>query len=151
MKKYLILFSGSLFFFMTPLMAQEEIAVKQVIVSLFEGMKNKQKELLSSAFHPEAIMQTVVHADSGSTIASNSVGDFLTRVLNTPESTMLDERIMDYQIKVDGHMATAWTPYEFYVNDVFSHCGVNSFQLIKTIDGWKIIYIIDTRRKNCGI
>jgi hypothetical protein len=132
---------------MTPLMAQEDIEVKQVIISLFEGMKNKHEELLSSAFHPEAIMQTVVHADSGSTIASNSVANFLNRVLNTPESTMLDERIMDYQIKVDGHMATAWTPYEFYVNDVFSHCGVNSFQLIKTIDGWKIIYIIDTRRK----
>jgi hypothetical protein len=147
MKKHLILFSGFLFFFMTPLIAQEEIAVEQVIVSLFEGMKNKQENLLRNAFHSDAIMQTVVYAESGSTIASNSVEDFLNRVLNTPESTVLDERIMDYQIKVDGHMATAWTPFEFYVNDVFSHCGVNSFQLIKTVDGWKIIYIIDTRRK----
>jgi hypothetical protein len=150
MKKHLILLSGFLFFFMPPLIAQEEIAVEQVIVSLFEGMKNKQEDLLRNAFHPDAIMQTVVFAESGSTIASNSVADFLNRVLNTPESTVLDERILDYQIKVDGHMASAWTPFEFYVNDVFSHCGVNSFQLIKAVEGWKIIYIIDTRRKNCG-
>lgn len=147
MRKYLILLTGFLSFYMTPLMAQEEIAVKQVIVSLFEGMKNKQEDLLANAFHPDAIMQTVVHADSGSKIATNSVADFLERVLTSPESTVLDERILDYQIKIDGHMAAAWTPYEFYVNDSFSHCGVNSFQLVKTVDGWKIIYIIDTRRK----
>ena len=128
-------------------MAQEHMEVEQVIASLFEGVRNKQEALLRNAFHPDAIMQTVVHADSGSTIASNSVEDFLNRILNTPESTVLDEKILEYQIKVDGHMATAWTPFEFYVNDVFSHCGVNSFQLIKTVDGWKIIYIIDTRRK----
>jgi hypothetical protein len=44
-------------------------------------------------------------------------------------------------------MAAAWTPYRFYRNGEFSHCGVNSFQLVKMAEGWKIVYIIDTRRK----
>ena len=48
-------------------------------------------------------------------------------------------------------MANAWAPYEFYINSEFSHCGINSFQLIKIEGNWKIIYIIDTRRKdNCN-
>lgn len=54
-------------------------------------------------------------------------------------------------ILIDGNLASVWTDYKFYIDDQFSHCGVNSFQLFKGKDGWKVIYIIDTRRKeNCG-
>ncbi len=48
-------------------------------------------------------------------------------------------------------MAIAWTPYEFYVNDKFNHCGVDVFTLMQTAKGWKIMGIVDTRRKeNCN-
>lgn len=127
--------------------AQVESEVEQVIKSLFEGMKTKNGQLLQDAFHPDALMHTVVVGDDGAKLGSNQVQDFVSRVVNTPASTQLDERILDYQIKIDGDMASAWTPYRFYVNDSFSHCGVNSLQLIKTAEGWKITYIIDTRKK----
>ncbi|MDO9553587.1 nuclear transport factor 2 family protein [Rhodonellum sp.] len=135
-------------FSQTQLLAQgDEKAVKEVIVSLFDAMKTKNPEVLGSLFHEKAIMSTVISGDQGAQIGSNSVQDFINRIATTPAETILDERILDYQIKVDGQMAAAWTPYEFYVNDNFSHCGVNSFQLVKTESGWKIAYIIDTRRK----
>lgn len=130
-----------------PAYAQEEKEVEKVIASLFEGMKTKNTELLQAAFHPEASMQTVIAGEEGAKLGSNSVQDFVNRISNTPATTQLDERILEYQVKIDGDMAAAWTPYRFYVNDNFSHCGVNSFQLIKTAEGWKITYIIDTRRK----
>ena len=125
----------------------EEKAVEDVIRSLFEGMKTKNAEQVAAAFYSEGLMQTVQAKPEGSTIASNAVADFVKRIATTPAETILDERILDYQIKVDGTMASAWTPYRFYVNGNFSHCGVNSFQLVKMADGWKIVYIIDTRRK----
>jgi len=139
----LILFSLSASF----LFAQQEEEVRQVIASMFEGMKSKNTDLIKAAFHPEAIMQTVKSGENGAELDSNSVMDFVNRIASSPATTTLDERILDYQIKVDGDMAAAWTPYEFYVNENFSHCGVNSFQLIRTKEGWKITYIIDTRRK----
>ena len=145
-----ILLIGFLFigFIQSPLLAQDdEIAVKAVIVSLFDAMKTKNPEALGSLFHEKAIMSTVISGEKGAQIGSNTVQDFINRIATTPAETILDERILDYQIKVDGQMAAAWTPYEFYVNDNFSHCGVNSFQLVKTEAGWKIAYIIDTRRK----
>jgi len=40
-----------------------------------------------------------------------------------------------------------WTPYQFYYKEQYSHQGANSFQLVKGVDGWKIQYLIDTRRK----
>ncbi len=139
----LILFSLSASF----LFAQQEEEVRQVIASMFEGMKSKNTDLIKGAFHPEATMQTVKSGENGAELDSNSVMDFVNRIASSPATTTLDERILDYQIKVDGDMAAAWTPYEFYVNENFSHCGVNSFQLIRTKEGWKITYIIDTRRK----
>lgn len=125
----------------------EEKEVEAVIKSLFDGMRAKNGEQVAAAFSPDAIMQTIVAKPEGNTVGTNSVGDFARRIGSTPAETQLDERILEYQIKVDGPMATAWTPYRFYVNGNFSHCGVNSFQLVKMAEGWKIVYIIDTRRK----
>lgn len=148
MKRKLILFVFLAIWAGIPAFSQsEEEEVKAVIVSLFDGMRANNPAQVTAAFIPEAIMNTVVAKPEGSEVGSNSVADFAKRISTTPAETQLDERILDYQIKVDGTMASAWTPYRFYVNGNFSHCGVNSFQLVKTADGWKIVYIIDTRRK----
>ena len=131
-----------------PAFAQTpEQEVEAVIRSLFDGMKQKNTEQVAAAFSAEGLMQTVQQKPEGTAVGSNSVADFVKRIAGTPAGTILDERILSYHIKVDGSMASAWTPYQFYVNDTFSHCGVNSFQLVKMSEGWKIVYIIDTRRK----
>ena len=129
----------------------EEADVKAVIISLFDGMRAKNSEQILNAFSAEAIMQTIQDKPEGTTIGSNSVADFAKSIGSVPEGTSLDERITGYQINVDGNMATAWTPYQFYLNGNFSHCGVNSFQLVKLEGKWKIVYIIDTRRKEACI
>ena len=48
---------------------------------------------------------------------------------------------------IDDGIASVWTPYELYFENKFSHCGVNSFQLIQVQGEWKISMITDTRRK----
>lgn len=68
-------------------------------------------------------------------------------VANRTNEQKRDEQLLDYNIQVDGNMANAWTPYEFWYNGTFSHCGVNSFQLFNDAGTWKIIYLIDTRRR----
>lgn len=131
-----------------PVFSQtEEEQVKTVIMSLFDGMRAKNLIQLEAAFAPQALMNTIVTTDESTEIKSNKVADFVKRIAETPTDTLLDEQILDYHIQIDGNLASAWTPYRFYVNEKFSHCGVNSFQLVKINTGWKIIYIIDTRRK----
>ncbi|MBN3520577.1 nuclear transport factor 2 family protein [Algoriphagus lutimaris] len=125
----------------------EEEAVKEVIISLFDGMRDKNAEQIISAFSEDAMMQTIQNKPEGTVIASNSVAEFANSIGSVPAETYLDERLTDFIINVDANMATAWTPYQFYVNEKFSHCGVNSFQLVKFEGQWKIVYIIDTRRK----
>ncbi|SFB47338.1 Putative lumazine-binding [Algoriphagus aquimarinus] len=126
----------------------EEEAVKAVIESLFDGMRAKDAGQIAAVFSENAIMQTIETTGEAGEVKAGSVADFVKGIGNLPVEAKLDERITDYKINIDGPMATAWTPYEFYFNDQFSHCGVNSFQLVKMAEGWKIVYIIDTRRKD---
>jgi len=100
-----------------------------------------------ASFADSAVIQTIEKAKDGSIVViTDKVVDFGKRVSAAPKGA-LDERISFDVIKVDGPLAIAWTPYQFYYNGTFSHCGVNSFQLLRTAKGWKIQYIIDTRRK----
>ena len=98
----------------------EEKAVEDVIRSLFEGMKSKNAEQVAGAFYQEGLMQTVQVKPEGSTVGSNSVADFVKRIASTPAETTLDERILDYQIKVDGTMASAWQVCFVYTTPALS-------------------------------
>jgi hypothetical protein len=59
----------------------------------------------------------------------------------------LFEKLLSYDIKIDGNLASVWTPYEFFYNDNFSHCGANSFQLFNNNGTWEIIFLVDMRRR----
>ena len=97
---------------------------------------------------PDVKMQTVnLNVLGKMSIRDNNFNDIINFMITTPDSITFHEKVLDYKIQIDGGMANAWTPYKFWFNDQFSHCGVNSFQLFKEKDAWKIIYLIDSRRR----
>lgn len=60
------------------------------------------------------------------------------------------ERMWDPTVLVRRDIALVWTPYDFFVNDAFSHCGVDAFSLVRTGEGWKIASIVYTvEREGC--
>lgn len=54
------------------------------------------------------------------------------------------ERIWEPKVLEHGTVAVVWAPYDFHLNGKFSHCGIDSFHLLKTSGGWKISAISDT-------
>ena len=126
----------------------EEEEIKKVIEHLFNGMRKSDTGMLGAVFAPSAIMQTIVHKKDGAVVVrTDEVKSFINSV-GKPHPEVLDERIQFGHILIDANLATVWTPYKFYIGNNFSHCGVNSFQLVKLNGSWKIQYIIDTRRKD---
>jgi hypothetical protein len=124
-----------------------EDSVKTAVNKLFDGMKNSDAVLLKSSFADSAILQTISRNKEGKLIVQNeSVTEFADFVSKEPKGAA-DERITFDIIKIDGPLAIVWAPYKFYYKGTFSHCGVNSFQLVKLNGLWKIQYLIDTRRK----
>lgn len=124
----------------------EEGLVKATVSQLFNGMKTSDSVLIKKSFHKNAVLQTITKT---SEVKNESIDDFVLSI-SKAEKGSLDERITFSNILIDGNLASVWTLYEFYYKGQFSHCGVNSFQLVKSNNEWKIQYIIDTRRKdNC--
>lgn len=130
---------------------QTEIdAVKKTVNTMFDAMRKGDSTLLKSVFAKEMILQSVSNNKEGKAVLSTEKADGFVKAIGTPHSAVYDERITFGDIKIDGDLASVWAPYKFYLGDKFSHCGVDVFQLMKTAEGWKIIYIVDTRRKdNC--
>ena len=48
------------------------------------------------------------------------------------------ERMWEPQVRVHKGIATLWAPYDFWLDGKFSHCGIDSFELVKTPEGWKL-------------
>lgn len=124
-----------------------EDSVKAVVNAMFAAMKNADSKGLRNTFSPSVVLQTIEEKANGVVdVVTDSVEEFAS-MLDKVKPDMLDERIRFEKIYIDGPLAMAWTPYQFYYMGKFSHCGVNSFQLVRINNEWKIQYIIDTRRK----
>ncbi len=124
-----------------------EDSVKDAVNKLFDGMKTSDVVLLKSAFADSAVLQTISRNKEGKIIVQNEAIEEFANSISKLAKGDADERIVFDVIKIDGPLAIVWTPYKFYYKGVFSHCGVNSFQLVMLNGNWKIQYLIDTRRK----
>ena len=149
--KYILLLLTTFFFSIGSFAQSTDDSIKATINTLFAAMKNGDVSLFKTVFSDSAIMQTIIRNKEGQTLVkTESVAEFASFVGQLKKDSA-DERISFETIKVDGPLAIVWTPYNFYYNGVFSHCGVNSFQLVRFEGKWKIQYLIDTRRKqNCN-
>ncbi|WP_282161776.1 nuclear transport factor 2 family protein [Ulvibacterium marinum] len=130
--------------------AQEsgEASVQRTIETFFDGFHNQDSTIIKKTVSHTVILQTIAKDKEGKEyVRKDKFPDFLKSIVGIPKTTKFEEKIKSYHIQIDGAMAHAWTPYEFWINGEFHHCGVNSFQLFRDGDHWKIIYLIDTRRK----
>ena len=131
----------------------ETANVKAAIDTFFEGFHKGDTTLMTSVMMGKFTTQTAFKNKAGQDVlCTDDSSKLIAAIANRPADQKWDERLKDYIIKIDGNMANAWTPYEFWFNGNFSHCGVNSFQLFHDNGQWKIIYLIDTRqRQGCDV
>jgi hypothetical protein len=121
--------------------------VKQVVVTFFKGFHAKDSITIKSVCADKMILQSISESSKGTQLKNDSAQDFFRSIATIPNTILFEEKLLDYSIQVDGSMAHVWTPYEFYLNNKLSHKGVNAFTLFKDNGLWKIVYLIDTRRK----
>ena len=125
-----------------------EKEVQQTIERFFEGFHNQDSTMMRSVLAAKPVLQTIgLNAEGKTQVREVPFDALIKAIVSIPDSVAFEERISSYKIRIDGPMANAWTAYEFWRNNTFSHCGVNSFQLYHDGSSWKILYLIDTRRK----
>jgi len=129
--------------------AQEEKKIMEPIHILFEAMKTGDSAAVRRAFHPEAVLFTVIKDQKTSqpALRKETLAAFVKSV-GTPHKDVYNELIWGEKISIDGDFAQVWVDYAFYLNTTFNHCGVDAFQLIRNAEGkWLIYGLSDTRRK----
>ena len=125
----------------------QEAEVKQVITGLFTAMYNADASALRKVFHDSARLGTISTDGGGNaSVKYADISGFINFVAKLQKG-VADERFSITDVRIDGRMASAWVPYSFYRAGTFSHCGVNHILLTQGSDGWRILTITDTRRK----
>ena len=130
---------------------KEKQAIKKVIETFFEGLHKGDSTIMKKTLHAEIKIQTTATNREGQKLLKTEERQqLLVNIARKKPSDVYLEKLLSYDIKVDGNLASVWTPYEFYFNGKFSHCGANSFQLFNNNGTWEIIYLVDMRRRgNC--
>ncbi len=127
----------------------KEQAITKAINKLFDGMRDGDSTAVRSVFMPECTMYSAFRtSDFKSMMRAGDIESFVTAV-GTPHEKVWDEKISNLIIHVDDNIATAWMDYHFYVGETFSHCGTNVMQFFLSDNEWKIIHLMDTRKKEC--
>jgi hypothetical protein len=128
----------------------EAADVLAVVDRLFEGMRARDGSMLEEIFHPDARMLVAPPAPGDpSEVPIRTVEGFI-EMIDAPGEP-LHEPYFAPEVTIDGHLAHVWTYYHLYRGDEFSHCGYDSFQLVRTPEGWKIVFLAyTTRTEDCG-
>lgn len=140
-----ILFAVLLFVFTQAAHCQES-AVKKSVQTFFKGLQKRDTLLMQEVCYKHLVIESITEYKGQGRLDMEVASEFYKQVAAIPPDVAIEERILDYKIKIDGTLAHVWAPYEFYVDGKISHSGVNSFQLFNDGGLWKIIYIVDTRR-----
>jgi hypothetical protein len=126
--------------------AQDRRAVLAVVEQLFDGMRAGDSAAVRATFHPQALLGTARMRNGVAAFELDTVDAFV-RAVGTPHSEVWDERVRKTRVELDGPLASVWAEYSFYAGRKFSHCGIDAFQLARDGEAWRIVALIDTRRR----
>ena len=137
----------SLFF--TTALADERQAIMETVDKFFSAIETKDRGLLESILVPGSLNISSSEKPDGESELTTADHNTMIAML-TQQGREAKERTWDETILIQGHIAVFWAPYDFHVNKKFTHCGVDSFQLVKTNENWLISNASWTREiQNC--
>jgi len=126
--------------------SDDQKAALAVIERMFAALKADDTAAMRATMHPSGrIIQTGTR--EGAPFARvNTLNDFLASI-GSAKGRGLEERIYTPEIRIDDNLATAWVYYDFRVGGQISHCGVDAYHIVRTSEGWRILEIVDTQRR----
>ena len=128
-----------------PAWAAAQDAKAEVLATgqrVFDGMLRRDTTALRPLFHPAAHLVATTEQDGKPVSRVSNLAEFLTQIGGFPGVPL--ERMWNAEVKISGTIATIWTQYDFHQGLEWSHCGIDSFQMVKGPDGWQVVSLIYT-------
>jgi hypothetical protein len=126
-------------------------AAAEVPDRLFAAMKAKNFEEIRAVFTPEGQLVAIDKPRDGKGISKTRVFTAESFAKNISEAKVADfiEKMPHKDVRVTGDLAIVSGRYTFYVGEKFSHCGTNTFNLVRTEAGWRIANAASTLEFQC--
>ncbi|HEX8737892.1 MAG TPA: nuclear transport factor 2 family protein [Pyrinomonadaceae bacterium] len=119
---------------------------------LFAAMREKNYEAIRALFIAEGQLVAVDSPRDGKGVSKTRVfkADAFAKMIAEAKGAEYIEKMPRKEIEINGDFALVTGRYTFHVGEKFSHCGVNSFHLVKTESGWRIANAASTLEFDCG-
>lgn len=115
-------------------------AVIAVADSVLAALSSADHETLARLTLDSAVVGGVGLRDGVERLSLRTWGLYINR---TGPSTFT-ERGFDATARVQDRVAQVWMPYDLYLGDKWSHCGVDVFLLMKSEGRWRVAALIYT-------
>jgi len=133
----------------TPVKEDDKAAVIAAVQKFFDTMASRDVEGARSVLMADGKLFAVRDQNGQPTSRGASIQGYLDGLGKRKQEYR--ERMWSPEVRIHGPIAALWTPYDFWVDGKFSHCGIDAFDLIKTPEGWKIsggVYTVE--RTGCA-
>lgn len=122
-----------------------------VVDQLFAGMKARNADQIKSVFSPEGQLVAIDKPRDGKGISTTRIftGEAFAKMISEAKGPDFIETMPSPEARIAGDMAIVTGRYTFYVGDKFSHCGTNTFNLVRSETGWKIANGASTLEFQC--
>ena len=117
--------------------SDDRALILETVQKFFDSIEFRDRQLLESILVPNSLNISARELDDGEAQFNVMSYDEVVSALTRPGRNA-KERSWDETVLIQGNIAVVWTPYDSHVDGVFSHCGIDSFQLIKQDGQWLI-------------
>jgi hypothetical protein len=127
--------------------APDHETILAVLAEFFDANATRNPSAAEALLLPDGVFVYILEGYEGPVVGSFTARQHVSDL--AAEERELRQRVWDPVVRVHGRIATVWTPYDYWSDGEFSHCGVDVFNLVKTDSGWKIagaLYTVEMSR-----
>ena len=124
----------------------EKDAVLETVQAFFDTMTAGDVEGARRILQPQGRFHAMRMRDGKPDVRTFTNEEYFAQLQASKQK--MRERMWSPDVRIRGLIATVWTPYDFWIDGKFSHCGIDAFDLIKTEEGWKLaggVYTLETK------
>jgi hypothetical protein len=129
----------------------DEQAAAALPDKLFAAMKAKSFDEIRAVFTAEGQLVAIDKPRDGKGISKMRVftAESFAKAISEAKSADFVEKMFSKDVRITGDLAIVSGRYTFYVGEKFSHCGTNTFNLVRTETGWRIANAASTLEFQC--
>ena len=122
-----------------PQLSADEAAALANADAILEAITAGDGAAMADLMHDSGVL-VVTGPEPATWVSATSMGERVDR-------GGIVERGWDPEVRVKADIATVWYPYDLYLDGEWSHCGIDSFQLVRVDGVWKTHSLIFTREQ----